>query len=200
MKFPLVFCYVSLIIRQSPQHLMRSPGPSKSQVHVRSFLSHTYVAVYYVKRNVSAVISLHFCQVSKISKLKCVCHTAGMGGRGMKTATQFANLKQLRKDRENRRRRKTFQVSQLPIRGDGCGSESWKSGATVATCSVAKQITHQSCHRAKRWTLHLLASEAADGTSSPDFLLAFTAGAAGKPATAHPESTRGQSIDWAAFI
>jgi hypothetical protein len=38
MKFPLVFYYVSLVVRWSPQHLMRSPGPSKSQVHGRSFI------------------------------------------------------------------------------------------------------------------------------------------------------------------
>jgi len=41
-----------------------------------------------------------------------------------------------------------------------------KVAATDATCSMAKQITHQSCHRVKRCTLRLIASEAADETSS----------------------------------
>jgi hypothetical protein len=66
-----------------------------------------------------------------------------------------------------------------------------KLAATDATYSMAEQITHQSSHGVKRCTLRLIASEAADGTSRPHFLLALTAGAAGKPATAHPESSRG---------
>jgi hypothetical protein len=62
-----------------------------------------------------------------------------------------------------------------------------KVAATDATCSMAK---HHPPVLPPRKEVHVT-SEAAGGTSSPHFLLALTAGAAGKPATAHPESTRG---------
>jgi hypothetical protein len=83
-------------------------------------------------------------------------------------------------------------ISGKSVVDKGVAQNREKVAATDATCSMAKKITHQSCHRVKRCTLRLIASEAANGTSSnPHFLLALTAEAAGKPATAHPESTRG---------
>ena len=39
-----------------------------------------------------------------------------------------------------------------------------KVAATDGTNNMAKHITHQYCHRVKRCTLRLIATEAADGT------------------------------------